>query len=236
MTIPAPHPVRLRLPAGVAGPGGGRPRERRPPQSVAPPAKVAVGQPTIGTSADGLTSILVPVRYPIELKGRVAELRVALIGARGKTIRSWVLHERLERRQAAPPRPAPKLHLRPPGRTRTRASAAGLRQGAMVRVVGSGEVDVDEDGKPEMSSPRRLSRQAGNGSAGEAGSAAACPTSGSSAGGGSRCRCRSATGRWTGPRRAGRATAMSWFAVGGSYTTRGRGSREPTRSSWRARA
>ncbi len=44
--------------------------------------RVGVGQPVIGESGNGLASILVPVRYPIELAGRVAELRVALIATR----------------------------------------------------------------------------------------------------------------------------------------------------------
>jgi hypothetical protein len=121
------------------------------PAKVASPAKVAVGHPTIGTSADGLASILVPVHYPIELKGRLAELRVALIGARGKTLRSWLLHERLSGGKARLPdrrRRFTFVH-----RVGLDASLSRrLRQGAMVRVVGSGKLDVDEDGKPEMSS------------------------------------------------------------------------------------
>ncbi|HSS43358.1 MAG TPA: SGNH/GDSL hydrolase family protein [Solirubrobacterales bacterium] len=133
------------LALAAAAPAGAKPAK------AAPPAKVAVGHPTIGITANGLASILVPVHYPIELKGRLAELRVALIGARGKRIRSWVLHERLNGGKARLPdrrRSFTFVH-----RVGLRADLSRrLRQGAMVRVVGSGEVDVDEDGRPEMSS------------------------------------------------------------------------------------
>ncbi|HET9198884.1 MAG TPA: SGNH/GDSL hydrolase family protein [Solirubrobacterales bacterium] len=121
------------------------------PARALPPAKVAVGHPVVGTAADGLASILVPVRYPIELKGRVAELRVALIGARGGTIRSWVLHERLNGGEE-----------RLPDRRRRfgfvhRVGLDGdlsrqLRQGASVRVVASGRLDVEGDGTAELRS------------------------------------------------------------------------------------
>jgi lysophospholipase L1-like esterase len=136
--------VALAFLAAVA-PAGAKPPE------VAPPAKVAVGHPAIGTGGNGLASILVPVHYPIELKGRLAELRVALIGARGKTIRSWVLHERLNGgKERLPDRRRRFTFVH---RVGLKASLSRrLRQGAMVRVVGSGKLDVDEDGKAEMNS------------------------------------------------------------------------------------
>jgi lysophospholipase L1-like esterase len=127
------------------------PASARPAPSAAPPAKVAVGHPAIGTSANGLASILVPVHYPIELKGRLAELRVALIGARGRTIRSWVLHERLNGgKERLPDRRRRFTFVHRVGLNADLSRQ--LRQGAMVRVVGSGKVDVNEDGKPEMNS------------------------------------------------------------------------------------
>jgi lysophospholipase L1-like esterase len=133
------------LALAVAAPAGAKPAK------VASPAKVAVGHPTVGTSANGLASILVPVRYPIELKGRLAELRVALIGARGKTIRSWVLHERLSGgRERLPDRRRRFTFVHRVGLNASLSRR--LRQGAMVRVLGSGKLDVDEDGKPEMNS------------------------------------------------------------------------------------
>jgi hypothetical protein len=133
------------LALAVAAPAGAKPAE------AASQAKVAVGHPVIGTSANGLASILVPVQYPIELKGRLAELRVALIGARGKTIRSWVLHERLSGgRERLPDRRRRFTFVHRLGLDA--GLSRRLRQGATVRVVGSGRLDVDEDGTPEMSS------------------------------------------------------------------------------------
>jgi len=137
-------PVAL-MALAAAAPAGAKPAK------AVPAAKVAIGQPTIGTSANGLASILVPVHYPIELKGRLAELRVALIGARGKRIHSWVLHERLNGGKARLPdrrRGFTFVH-----RVGLRADLSRrLRQGAMARVVASGRVDVNEDGRPEMNS------------------------------------------------------------------------------------
>jgi lysophospholipase L1-like esterase len=136
---------------GLLALGTAAPANARPAKNVTPPAKVAVGHPTIGISANGLASILVPVHYPIELSGRVGELRVALIDARGRTVRSWVLHERLSSGKARLPdrrRRFTFVH-----RVGLNAGLSRvLRQSAMVRVVGSGKLDVDEDGNPELSS------------------------------------------------------------------------------------
>jgi lysophospholipase L1-like esterase len=133
------------LALAVAAPAGAKPAK------VAPPAKVAVGHPTVGTSANSLASILVPVHYPIELKGRLAELRVALIGARGETIRSWVLHERINGgKERLPDRRRRFTFVHRVGLNASLSRR--LRQGAMVRVLGSGKLDVNEDGKPEMNS------------------------------------------------------------------------------------
>jgi lysophospholipase L1-like esterase len=129
----------------AAAPAGAKPAKRLPA------AKVAVGHPVLGTSANGLDSILVPVHYPIELKGRLAELRVALIGARGRTIRSWVLHERLNGgKERLPDRRRRFTFVHRVGLSASLRRR--LRDGATVRVVGSGKLDVDEDGKPEMNS------------------------------------------------------------------------------------
>jgi lysophospholipase L1-like esterase len=114
-------------------------------------AKVAVGQPVIGTSAGSLASILVPIRYPIELTGRIAETRVALIGRRGKPLRSWVLHERLSNGGGE----LPERRRRFTFVHRIGLNAAlsrQLRRGAKVRVVASGRLDIEEDGKAEMRS------------------------------------------------------------------------------------
>lgn len=116
-----------------------------------PPAKVQIGHPAIGTSANGLASILAPVHYPIQLAGRVVETRIALVDSRERTIRSWVLHERLNAGRIDPPerrRQFTFVHKVGLNASLSRT----LLQGALVRVLASGEVDVDEDGKPELRS------------------------------------------------------------------------------------
>jgi hypothetical protein len=133
------------LALAAAPPVGAKPAKRMPP------AKVAVGRPVVGAAASGLASILVPVRYPAELKGRLAELRVALIGARGGTIHSWVLHERLNGGKERLPdrrRRFTFVHRIGLGDDLSRQ----LRQGASVRVIGSGRLDIEGDGKPELRS------------------------------------------------------------------------------------
>jgi len=133
------------LALSVAPPASARPAK------VVPAAKVAVDRPVVGVSANGLDSILVPVRYPIELNGRLAELRVALIGARGKTLRSWVLHERLNGgKQRLPDRRRRFTFVHRVGLNADLSRQ--LRQGATVRVVGSGRLDIEGDGKAEMNS------------------------------------------------------------------------------------
>jgi lysophospholipase L1-like esterase len=130
------------------------PAGARPAKAKAGSAKVAVGHPVIGESANGLASILVPVHYPIELTGRVVELRVALLGAGGKPVRSWTLHERLN---------SGKVRLPERRRSFTFVHRIGLRAdlsrqlraGGAVRVIASGKLDVDEDGKPELRSSDR---------------------------------------------------------------------------------
>ena len=120
--------------------------------------KVQVGSPAIGTAANGLASILAPVRYPIQLAGRVVETRVALVDSRGRRIRSWVLHERLGGGKVRRPdrrRAFTFVHKVGLG-DRLEGLDAGLsrwlRQGARVRVAAIGSLDVDEDGKPELRS------------------------------------------------------------------------------------
>lgn len=124
------------------------------PAPVKPPAQVEIGKPAIGASDTGLASILVPVRYPIQIAGRLAELRVTLLGPRGKA-RTLVLHERLN-----------SGRVRRPDRRRgfTFVHRVGLspplsrlaREGASVRVLARGKLDLDEDGKAELRSSDRV--------------------------------------------------------------------------------
>jgi hypothetical protein len=116
---------------------------------VAPRVIFAVEQPGIGTSANGLTSILAPVRYPIQMAGRVAKTRVSLVeGPYERVIRSWVLHERLS---AGAVRRADRrssfIFVHKVGLDADLGRR--LRQGASVQVIAGATLDVDEDGKPE---------------------------------------------------------------------------------------
>jgi lysophospholipase L1-like esterase len=130
------------------------------PVRLSSPAQVQVGAARVGTSADGLPSILIPVRYPIQLAGQLVETRVSLLGADGAGLHAWVLHERLsggrvrraERRRAFTF--VHRLGLRP-GQFRQ------LGERLRVRVVAVGRLDLDRDGKPELrSSDRRIGRLA----------------------------------------------------------------------------
>lgn len=132
------------------------------PAAGARSAKVAAGRPALANSANGLASILVPVSYPIELSGRVAKLRVALVAPGGKRIRAWVLHERLN---------GGKRRLPERRRRFTYVHRVGLdarlsrqaRNGATVRVLASGRTDVDGDGEAELRSSDRFAGKASNG-------------------------------------------------------------------------
>ena len=119
---------------------------------VETPVGVDVGSPRIGTSANGLASILVPVEYPILLAGRVVKTRISLVeGRRERRIRSWVLHERLSGGEVR--RPDPRRHFTFVHKVGLNADLSRrLRQGAWVQVIASGALDVDEDGKAELRS------------------------------------------------------------------------------------
>jgi len=119
---------------------------------VAPPPGVDVGKPGIGTSANGLASILAPVRYPIQLAGRVVKTRVSLVEGRDeRVIRSWVLHERLSSgKTRRPDRRHSFTFVHKVGLDADLSRQ--LRQGAWVQVIAGATLDVDEDGKPELRS------------------------------------------------------------------------------------
>ncbi|HEX6206466.1 MAG TPA: SGNH/GDSL hydrolase family protein [Solirubrobacterales bacterium] len=117
-----------------------------------PPRGVDVGRAAIGTSANGLASILVPVDYPIHLAGRVVKTRISIVeGRRERRIRSWVLHERLSAGEIR--RPDRRRHFEFVHKVGLNEKLSRrLRQGAWVQVFASGILDVDEDGKPEVRS------------------------------------------------------------------------------------
>jgi len=122
------------------------------PARIDPPTGVDVGRAAIGTSANGLASILVPVDYPIHLAGRVVKTRISLVeGRRERRIRSWVLHERLSAGEIR--RPDRRRHFTFVHKVGLNENLSRrLRQGAWVQVIASGVLDVDENGKPELRS------------------------------------------------------------------------------------
>lgn len=146
-------PFLLACVAGLLALAAAAPAGAQPGKGL-PPAKVSIGHPVLGAAASGGGAILVPVRYPIALKGRLAELRVALIGARGRTVHSWVLHERLNGgEERAPDRRRRFTFVHRVGLTPDLSRL--VREGARVRVLASGRLDVEGDGKAELRSRDR---------------------------------------------------------------------------------
>ncbi|HKO37939.1 MAG TPA: SGNH/GDSL hydrolase family protein [Solirubrobacterales bacterium] len=118
-----------------------------------PPAEVEVGRAAVATS-NGLAAILVPVRYPIQMAGRLAKLRVSLLDDGGARIRTWVLHERLGSGRTLSPEKRRRfafVHRVGLGS----ALSPRLREGLRLRVRAEGNVDVDADGRRELGSSDR---------------------------------------------------------------------------------
>lgn len=131
----------LLAPAGAAG--------AKPPPRVRT-AKVEIGAPSLAPLRGHHRTILVPVTYPIQYAGRVVETRVRLLSRDG-LIASWKLHERLDSglntgaEQRLRFRFVHRIDLSP---------KLGRRLGGhlRLRVAAGGPLDVDGDGKPELSS------------------------------------------------------------------------------------
>jgi lysophospholipase L1-like esterase len=127
----------------LAGPAAAK------PAPVKPAAEVEVGRVGLSATTNGRTSLLIPVRYPIQLTGRVVETRVALLGPNGKASRSWTLRTRLTRG---------KIRHPDPRRGFTFVHRLGLNQRLTqrmqrqpkVRIVADGRLDLDEDGRAEL--------------------------------------------------------------------------------------
>jgi len=132
------------LPAGAAA----KPR---------PPKPMKIGRVGVATSSHGLASILVPVRYPIQFTGRLAEVRVRLLDPGHGTVRSWTLHEAVSGgSQRTPDRRRGFTFVHRLGLGS--ALSARLRGGLEVRVQVPGVLDVNRDGKPELRSSDESSR------------------------------------------------------------------------------
>jgi lysophospholipase L1-like esterase len=135
----------------LAGPAAAK------PAPVKPLAKVEIGKVGLSAVEGGRASILVPVRYPIQLAGRVVETRVSLLGAKGKATHSWVLRDRLASGRVRSPerrRGFPFAH-----RVRlTKGLTRRVRQQPRVRVVAIGKLDLDGDKRAEQLSVDRVTQ------------------------------------------------------------------------------
>jgi hypothetical protein len=121
------------------------------PLPLQPPAEVVIGEVGVSAPAEGRSSILVPVHYPIQLAGRTAKLKVGLFEGTGGKIRSWRIDERLSsghKRRPEKRRHFTYVHRVDLGRAATRQ----LRRGARVRVAVLGLLDANRDGKAEYRS------------------------------------------------------------------------------------
>ncbi|HEX2266215.1 MAG TPA: SGNH/GDSL hydrolase family protein, partial [Solirubrobacterales bacterium] len=97
------------------------------------------------------------VRYPIQMGGRMAELRLGLLDGKGRAIRTWRLHERLSSGPAR--RPDRRRHFTFVHRLGLGSKLSPrLEEGLRLRVLARGDVDLDGDGRRELSS-RDRSRQ-----------------------------------------------------------------------------
>jgi lysophospholipase L1-like esterase len=131
------------------------------PAPSKPPVEVELGDAGLGVTARGRPSLLIPVRYPIEMAGRRAQLRVELLGESGETRRRWTIRARLsgggirsgERRSSFT-----YVHRVDLGRKLARRIDAGLQVRSDARAI----LDLDGDGKPELSSRDRERDVAGD--------------------------------------------------------------------------
>jgi len=133
---------------------------------AAEPAPVEVRNAHLVTRAGGMGTLLVPVRYPIQLAGRPVELRVSLFGARGGVVHTWVDNLRASAgAQRAPERRrrfvfvhridlGPKLTQLASLQSRAHLRRVA-RSGGDVTVYASAVLDINRDGHPEIASDDR---------------------------------------------------------------------------------
>jgi lysophospholipase L1-like esterase len=145
---PAPPPATLTLAPAAA-------KHRAAPVKLAPPATVRVGRVALGTTPEGTLAVLTAIRYPIQALGREmsADIRIAIPGRDFHSIvtdrvSAGGLRKGDRRRSFTFVHEFP-LHPRV-------AAAVLLAQGegkpVEVRVTANGAIDVNGDGKPDLSS------------------------------------------------------------------------------------
>ena len=122
------------------------------------PMQIEVGKVRLGQQIGGRGALLIPVRYPIALRGQRVELRVTLGGRGGRLNRVWTVRTRTHGGA-----------LRSPDRRRRFVFVHGIRldreltrlvrAGARVEVVANEALDIDRDGRAELAGgDRRLQR------------------------------------------------------------------------------
>ncbi|MGE0067375.1 MAG: hypothetical protein AB7T48_08480, partial [Solirubrobacterales bacterium] len=119
------------------------------PGAGAAPAKVGVGKVRLVEPLEGQSSLLIPVRYPIEMAGRVVRLRVTLRGSDGMALRTSTVSTRTN----AGPRRMPERRHRFTFVHRLAIDpqlAPALRDGGSVTALAVAPLDVDLDGKSEF--------------------------------------------------------------------------------------
>lgn len=129
-------------------------------------AKVEVGRVRLTAPVDGRSSLLVPVRYPIQLLGQPLELRLTLRRpGRGGAIRGWRLHARAnggDLRRPERRRRFTFVHRIALGPQLTRQLELGVGTGRhagrarpVVQVDTAAVLDLNRDGVPELDSTDR---------------------------------------------------------------------------------
>ncbi|HET9154316.1 MAG TPA: hypothetical protein VFN85_09405 [Solirubrobacterales bacterium] len=124
-----------------------------PPGSAAS-RRVQIGRASLGRTADGRPSILVPVTYPIQLAGHSELLEVTLRGRSGKRIYHRTVRVRLSAGELRRPERRARFTFvhrvdlldQPP---------VQLQPGMEVTVRAKGWLDANRDGKPEMAAADR---------------------------------------------------------------------------------
>ena len=132
-----------------------------PPQAA--PA-VKVGRVRMTAPVGGRASLLVPVRYPIQLLGQPVELRLTLRRpGRGGAIRAWRLRARTNGGELRAPERRERftfVHRVALGPTLTRQLELGVGTGRhrgrarpLVQVDAGAVLDINRDGAPELDAP-----------------------------------------------------------------------------------
>lgn len=143
--------LRLTLTLALLGLLALAPAAAAKPVPPKPAAKVEVGSATTVRSAAGVTSVLLPVTYPIEYAGRVATTRARLYSG-AELVEARKLRARLDYFGLVR-RPEQRRRFRFVYRVDLPAGATDRGgQPLTLRVAAGGPIDVNRDGKPELSS------------------------------------------------------------------------------------